>query len=240
MKVSRNGRADRSITVVFIHGQPGSSADFDEVVRRLPPSITSVLYDRPGWGSCTLDATDVRGNARYLIDSVLEKSSSGRALLVGHSYGSSVALRAAIDCPERVAGLILLAPVGEPSAISWLDSSLGFMSGTLHALLHFYKRLSKKSPGISRPIESFFAEQSRLKEDLSELTLSDVPPSLHIELIVGVDDLFNPLSGTLDLFDRLPGAKMTLLRRVGHMVPDQAPALVASKIFDVWSDCFER
>ncbi len=224
--------------VVFIHGQPGEAGEFSKVLDRLPRDVCVVAYDRPGWGSNTMEAQDLNGNAAYLRES-LAAHGVGKAILVGYSYGSAVALQSAIANPEMIDGLVLIAPVGGPYSISVLDKLLASPARFLRVFRPF-KNWVSPTAARTRLIESFYTEQVRLKRDLADLSHGVSSIALRVELIVGMDDFFNPLNGTLRLLDSLPNANMTLLKGTGHLLLDQAPETIAERIFNLWSDRSDR
>src|SRR5260370_29344189 len=49
-----------------------------------------------------------------MIEQALAKLGVGRAIIVAHSWAGALGLRMALDYPERVAGVVLLAPVAYP------------------------------------------------------------------------------------------------------------------------------
>jgi len=238
MKRKTELEATGSSAVVFIHGQPGSESDFSDLVPRLPQEVTTVTYDRPGWGRNPNDATDLDGNVKYLVEEVLGDRFE-KVILVGYSYGSAVALKAAVDYPQRVGGLILVAPVGSTESISSVDMLLVVATRFLK-VFPVHSMLRRKKGSGRAAIESFHSEQIGLSVDLDKL--SRVIPAIEhrVELIAGTDDLLNPLKGTLWLHDTLPNSRLTLLKDVGHLLTTQAPANIASKIFDMWSDQVDR
>jgi pimeloyl-ACP methyl ester carboxylesterase len=92
--------------VVLIHGLPGTLHDFDRVVRRLPDRRTIAL-DRPGFGHST------GGYHRFerqlaLLRELLAELDVERPVLVGHSYGGTLALAYAARHPDDVRGLVLV------------------------------------------------------------------------------------------------------------------------------------
>ena len=98
----------QGVPVVMIHGQPGSHKDFDPVVAELP-GVHLISIDRPGFG------WSKGGWLPYQeqIDVVHELPSALKlapAVLVGHSFGGTLALGVARRYPQDVASLILVAP----------------------------------------------------------------------------------------------------------------------------------
>ena len=83
---------------------------------RLADDHRVILIDRPGHGWSTrarlADSTPaIQGR---MIDEALEKLGVGSAILVVHSWSGALGARMALDYPERVAGLVMLAPVAYP------------------------------------------------------------------------------------------------------------------------------
>lgn len=104
-------------TIVMIHGLGGQMAHFTyALLERLKPDFHLVLIERPGSGysqrppgmSARLRAQgDVIANAIRALK--LEKP-----LVVGHSMGGAVSLALALDHPDVVGGLALIAPLTHP------------------------------------------------------------------------------------------------------------------------------
>ena len=108
----------RQHELALLHGQPGSPADWQQVIARLPAQLHAVAADRPGYGSSRLPAGGFAANARAVLDD-LDARGIERAVLVGHSYGGGVALSAASLAPRRVAAVVLLASVGPGCVNGW-------------------------------------------------------------------------------------------------------------------------
>jgi len=110
-------RDPAGVPIVMLHG---ASANL-EVMRqpvgeRLAKSHRVILIDRPGHGWSTRanleDSTPaVQGR---MIDEALAKLGVGRAIFVVHSWAGALGARMALDYPERVAGMVMLAPVAYP------------------------------------------------------------------------------------------------------------------------------
>jgi pimeloyl-ACP methyl ester carboxylesterase len=99
-------RPGRGPAVVFLHGLPGTAQDFDAVAARLPGRRT-VAFDRPGFGFSDggyHPLAQQLATIRRLIVSL----DLGRVVLVGHSYGGTLALAYAEQRPQDVRGLVLV------------------------------------------------------------------------------------------------------------------------------------
>jgi pimeloyl-ACP methyl ester carboxylesterase len=113
--------AGRGTPVVFLHGNPGSIRDFDEVGARLARDHRVVAIDRPGHGHSgrTGDATPREQAA--IVHTLLQQAEVTRPILVGHSWGGALALIYALEYPAEVAGLVL---VGTRAAVQLRDPDL--------------------------------------------------------------------------------------------------------------------
>jgi pimeloyl-ACP methyl ester carboxylesterase len=103
-------------TIVLLHAGVCDRRCWREVGARLGAAGRDVVsYDRRGFG----DVPPAGGPFRHVDDlvAVLDAlSPTAPAWLVGSSQGGEVALDAALEAPERIAGLVLLAPAisGDP------------------------------------------------------------------------------------------------------------------------------
>src|SRR3954451_17746492 len=112
--------------IVMIHGASSNL----EIMRqplgeRLAQNHRVILVDRPGHGWSTRerlqDSTPaIQGR---MIAEGLRKLGVGPALLVVHSWSGALGASMALDHPERVAGLVMLAPVAYPwrGGVGWYN-----------------------------------------------------------------------------------------------------------------------
>ena len=105
--------------LVLLHGQPGSAADWQAVLARLPKHLHAVAKDRPGYGTSDRRAAGFKVNAQTILNDLDERGVDS-AVLVGHSWAGGAALRAASLAPHRVKAVVLLAGVG-PGSVSIVD-----------------------------------------------------------------------------------------------------------------------
>ncbi len=123
-------------TVVFIHGQPGSGADWWPVAELLTDDHHVLAPDRPGWGNHPRPATTLLGNADSLVRMLGHEPPDAPLVIVGHSLGGGIALELALGWPELVGALVLVSSVGTRSALGGMDVVLAVPvvgSGVLRA-----------------------------------------------------------------------------------------------------------
>ena len=112
--------------IVMIHG---ASSNLEAMRRPLGDLLARhhrvILIDRPGHGWSTRarmsDSTPaIQGR---MIDEALEKLEVANAIFVVHSWAGALGARMALDYPQRVAGLVMLAPVAYPwrGGVGWYN-----------------------------------------------------------------------------------------------------------------------
>ena len=113
------GRGDE--TVVFVHGLLASSATWQEVLAPASAGRPAIAVDLPGFGCSDrpwpFDYT-VAGEAAALL-AYLDARGIGRVVLVGNSLGGAIATVIAVEHPERVAALVLVAPATPEAPFAW-------------------------------------------------------------------------------------------------------------------------
>lgn len=103
--------------LLCLHGLAGQMRDFTHSLRdRLTRDYRIVIIDRPGSGYSTRPpqaSAAIRDQAET-IARFAEAIGLKRALVVGHSLGGAIALSLALNHPDLVAGLALIAPATHP------------------------------------------------------------------------------------------------------------------------------
>ena len=107
----------RGPTLLLIHGLAGHARLFTHsLVERLADDFRVVVIERPGSGYSTRArgaAAGPRADAA-VVAAFIEALDLGRPLLVGHSLGGAVSLATALEHPQVVGGLALIAPLTHP------------------------------------------------------------------------------------------------------------------------------
>ena len=97
--------------VLMIHGIVGTPAHFNDLVPLIPEdwSLCNLLLDGHGKGVREFGASSMKKWKAQVFSRLEELLANHRhVLIVAHSMGTLFAVRAAIDRPERIAGLFLL------------------------------------------------------------------------------------------------------------------------------------
>ena len=111
--------ADTLPMVVFVHGSPGSwdafIGFFKDSLLRQQARIISV--DRPGFGKSNLGKPErsLKAQAASLVPILEMNQSATLPVLVGHSLGGPLIARLAMDYPQLVGSLVLVAPSVDPA-----------------------------------------------------------------------------------------------------------------------------
>ncbi len=127
-------------TIVMIHGLSGQLQHFTyALMDDLAADYHVLAVDRPGCGYSTRDTAALAAlpEQARMIHAFLETKNVDQAILVGHSLGGAVSLEMALDYPDTISALALLAPLTQqmpdPPAVfkpldirtDWLRSLVG-------------------------------------------------------------------------------------------------------------------
>ncbi|MBT8147963.1 MAG: alpha/beta hydrolase [Gammaproteobacteria bacterium] len=103
--------------LLFVHGTPGSLSAFQRYLDDplLRDRYHMIAVTRPGWVSNSDKKVPSLEDQASALEPLLRRDQSGLgAILMGHSYGGPVIAKAAMQYPELVAGLALIASTGDP------------------------------------------------------------------------------------------------------------------------------
>jgi pimeloyl-ACP methyl ester carboxylesterase len=125
--------------IVMIHGLSGNHHNFTyALTERLSDTYRTIAIDRPGSGHSTretLDGARLPEQARMIVE-FLDREGIEKPLIVGHSLGGCIALAIALDYPEKISGLALLAPLVDiETTIPPAFSGLGIAHAGLRRLV---------------------------------------------------------------------------------------------------------
>lgn len=231
--------------VVAIHGGLGTSASWRAVAERLADRFEFFLADRRGRGASGA-GTPPHSIAREVEDVRAVLGEAGRStVLVGHSYGGTVALEAARTAdPEEVSRLVLYEPgVRVAGLIAAAEirrmQELAAHGQSDHVLALAIEQLDKaglvRSDGgrATRPPQALLelawtvprelSALDALGSDLSRYAMVTVPTLL----MVGTSSPDRARANCAALADTLPNVRVAHLERQGHVAHTAAPDQVA-------------
>jgi proline iminopeptidase len=145
------------IPAVYLHGGPGSGCQPDH--RRLfdPERFHAVLFDQRGAGRSRPKGSREHNTLAHLIadmEMIREKFGFERWMVVGGSWGATLALAYAQAHPKRVSGIVLRA--------TFLGTIREIADGFLNSLPRLYPGLSEDFLSLltreerTQPIQSYF------------------------------------------------------------------------------------
>lgn len=251
--------------VVLIHGNPGSVEDYTlAVVGRLSQSYSVVAFDRPGHGySERHDSVQTTVEVQALIiREALQKLALEKPVLVGHSWGGSLVLAAAVAYGKDLAGIVLLAPAAYPSVrIEWwsLLPHIPVIGNIVVNKLTPYLgramvRKSVKQAYDPQEVQEDYIERSldlwmkpdhiracayderTLGASLRGLSEQYCDIEMPVVIVTGsADRLLNPEEHAYPLHKTIRNSKLVVLPETGHQLPQTRPDAVISAIDIVWS-----
>lgn len=251
------------LPIVMLHGASSNLEVMRQPVgERLARARRVILIDRPGHGWSTRDrledsTPEVQGR---MIGEALAKLGVDRAIFVVHSWAGALGTRIALDYPQSVAGLVMLAPVAYPwpggvgrynrivttpvigpLLAHTITLPLGLLLAEPGARGVFLPQpmppgfvRNTATPLLLRPRE-FLAnawDLTTLKAAVAEQAPRYSQIRAPITIISG-DESDKTVSTSIHsrpLAEVAPDAKLIVLPGVGHMIQNAAPDLVISEI----------
>jgi pimeloyl-ACP methyl ester carboxylesterase len=239
------------LPVVFLHGVTDSWRSFELVLPQLPPAIRAVALTQRGHGDAGRPATGYRPHDFAAdVAALLDALEIDSAVIVGHSMGSSIAQRFALDHPHRTAGLVLVgafirwqasAAVREfwDTVVSQLADPIApalareFQQSTLAqpvppAFFETAVRETLKVP--ARVWQAVFGRF--LAEDVSAELAAIAAPTL---IVWGDRDALCAAEEQATLAATIPGAELLVYRDTGHAVHWERPERFAADLL-AWTE----
>jgi pimeloyl-ACP methyl ester carboxylesterase len=212
--------------IVFVHGSPGSLSAFIDFMAdsTLLNRAQLITVDRPGFGASNFGyAEPSLQKQASLLKPILEEYKNDRPIiLVGHSLGGPLIARMAMDYPELIDGLIMVAPSIAPD----LEPNEWFRAPLATPFLKWL---------LPRSIRASNDEIYKLKPELEEmipLWKKIQTPTIVIQ--GSKDSLVDP--GNADFAQKMmvnAQVQVELIEGMDHFVPWTNPELIRKAALDL-------
>lgn len=233
------GPTEAQCTVVFVHGSgPGASgySNFKGNTDCLVESGYRVIVpDLPGFGYSS-KPTDIDYTSDFFsgaLVGLLNAIGVTRCVLIGNSLGGAISIRTALDHPELIEKLVLMAPGG----IEELETYMA-MPAMAKMISNFVDGALDRD-GLKRVLETLVYDPVHVTEELVDerwAILQDQPPEVLSRMIIpnmegeleniqcsvlgfwGVDDELLPASGGAKLTRMCRPSRHIEIAECGHWV----------------------
>lgn len=253
--------------IVMIHGLAGQMRNFAAVAGRLRTGHRVVLIDRPGSGHSPGRGADSLTDQAAIVADLIAQLQLDRPLIVGHSLGGAVSMALALNYPDKIAGLALVAPLTQvqedvPAAFRGLmiasPAARAIIARTLAIPMIRLRSAQSRdvlfapepvTPGfdidfggamLARP-RAFYAastEMVAVNDALAPLVARYGEIALPVRILFGEGD--QVLAAPLHgthTAAAIRGAQCTIVPGTGHMLPVTDPARVAAFIAEARAAC---
>lgn len=224
VKYAHSGTVGKPI-VVFVHGSPGGWEAWVDFLKNpeLMKEVEMYSIARPGFGSGEEKAYPSLADQIVPIQLILEKNPGKKIILVGHSYGGPVAMKAAIEEIPRIQGLILVA-----SSISYaLEEPAWYNAMADTWFIGLF--LPHEFQTSNREIIKLKPELKLMEDKIDRLK------TIPVHFIHGKKDELVPYAQSEELLGRIknPLAKMITVENSGHFIPWEKSELIVQSIRDL-------
>jgi pimeloyl-ACP methyl ester carboxylesterase len=237
-------RTGRGPTLLLLHYWGGSSRTWDPVVAHLDPQTPVATYDHRGWGrSATLPGPFHL--AQLAVDAAAVMAALDTdVVLVGHSMGGKVAQLVAAQQPSALRGLVLVAPAPPepPAAVTAqfqrqlahaYDDRDTVADAVDHVLTAIPLNASVRAAVIEDSLSGTAAARTEwpLHGIAENITAAAQRISVRSTVIAGSRDVVEPVDVLRrHLVPFISGARMHVLDGPGHLIPLEAPDLLAEQL----------
>jgi pimeloyl-ACP methyl ester carboxylesterase len=248
-------------TVVMIHGNAGNVEDFEfGTIQLLSPNYRVVAIDRPGHGSSDRPNGKV-ATIEYqakLLHETLSTLGISKPILVGHSWGAALALAYALNYPDDVSGMVLLAPAAYPdngenrllraATRTPLIGDLALLLGKPLLGRHILKQALAQAfypqavPNSylktacalwlgRRQVKAYIEDESALNNSLKRMSARYSKIRVPVVIVTGDKDrIVSADENAYRLHRAVAGSQLIELKDTGHEIPQTHPESIYSAL----------
>lgn len=182
LDVAQRGMSD-GYPVLFLHGTSDSWFSFTRMLDELPTRIRAIVPSQRGQGDsdrpeCCYLIKDLAADALAVLDAL----GIARATVVGHSHGSFVAQRLAIEHPERVNRLVLIgsgATPRNPVMLGLHEATRGFVDPIPMSFVREFQESTLFKPVPPAYLDRVVAESYKLPARVWQDLVAGLVTDLH-------------------------------------------------------------
>ncbi|MGF1590413.1 MAG: alpha/beta fold hydrolase [Pleurocapsa sp.] len=228
--------SDSKPIMLLVHGAGGSSRHWLPMLSQLNADIFPVAVDLPGHGETSGTVPNSVTAVAEFLDSFLTAIKIKQPIYyVGHSLGGLIGLQFALNYPQRVKQLVVMATSAK------IKLHPDFLASALSGewdLATLRQSFAPEVPETSKNLVLNEFKHTRLDSaaddfmGVSEIDLSSAIASLSIPtlIITGADDvIISPRKGML-LLKQIPDARLVNIPGAGHYLQVEEPDKVAKEI----------
>ncbi len=233
-------------TILFLHGASGNLKDqMIPFAPALRGKARMIFVDRPGHGYSDRAGAETPAQQAERYEYLLDNLNVDQVTIVGHSVGAASAAAFAVLYPQRIRGLVLLAPATHPwpSGVSWY-----YDLATLPVIGHIFTETVLVPVGmltLGNAIDEVFQPQSPpddymenaaipllfrprifrnnardvvgLNRFVEDFSIRYSEITAPTIIITGdVDDVVSPAIHSVGLERDIPGAELMVIPGLGH------------------------
>lgn len=239
--------------VIWLHGSGPGASGFSNFKGNYPEfadaGYRNIVLDLPGFGRSD-KPDDVNYDLAFFVTALngfINALDLPKVTLLGNSLGGAIALGQALDYPDTVERLILMAPGGVEERETYFE-----MEGIVR-MVEVYSRGPMGVDQMREVMSLQLFDSAVLSDDiLAERAAVAVtqPANLFSTMMVpnmterlgelncpvlgfwGTNDKFNPHQGMHKILDNVPTARFIMLNRCGHWVQVEHQRLFNSSCID--------
>jgi pimeloyl-ACP methyl ester carboxylesterase len=201
------------------------------------PGVAAYTLDLPGHGRSGGGGRNAIEDYAADVVAFFDAAGIGCAVVVGHSMGGAIALTMALDSPERVAGLVLVAT---GARLRVTPSILERISTEFEIALDIITRYAWSPEASSDLVDR---GRERLRETGSDVLLGDLTACDRFDVmerleeinvstlvVAGSADRLAPVKYAHYLAEHISASQLAIVEGAGHMVMLERPLEVVAAV----------
>jgi len=241
---AERGEGNRNV-VIMLHGYLDSWYSYSEVMKNMPKDFHLIALTQRGHGDSS-KPEDGYAMTNFSEDVIAFMDHFGyeKASLVGHSMGTVIAQRVAIDHPTRVHKLVLIAPTGDATGnevLMYVAGAIAELEDPIDRQFVFdFQSGTAPDPVSDQYIENIVSETSKVpanvwRKALAGLLQANYSNELYLiraETLImwGDEDEIFLAADQKKLLENIPNVRIQIYPNLNHSIQWQRPRLAALEI----------